>query len=101
MFVLLSGLVFFAWGEIYSLFPATCADSFGTKYAAGNAGLLYTAKGMAALLVPLSSMLTAYTGGWHLTFWIAASLNLVTAAMALLVLRPLRRRHAQESSLKA
>jgi MFS transporter, OFA family, oxalate/formate antiporter len=101
MFVLLSGLVFFAWGEIYSLFPATCADSFGTKYAAGNAGLLYTAKGMAALLVPLSSMLAAYTGGWHLTFWIAASLNLVTAAMALLVLRPLRRRHAQESSLKA
>jgi OFA family oxalate/formate antiporter-like MFS transporter len=101
MFVLLSGLVFFAWGEIYSLFPATCADSFGTKYAAGNAGLLYTAKGMAALLVPLSSMLTAYTGGWHLTFWIAASLNILTALMAVLVLRPLRQRHAQESSLKA
>jgi OFA family oxalate/formate antiporter-like MFS transporter len=97
MFVLLSGLVFFAWGEIYSLFPATCADSFGTKFATANAGLLYTAKGMAALLVPLSSMLTAATGSWHMAFWIAAALNIVTALMALLVLRPLRRQHAQLS----
>jgi OFA family oxalate/formate antiporter-like MFS transporter len=101
MFVLLSGLVFFAWGEIYSLFPATCADSFGTKFAAANAGLLYTAKGMAALLVPLSSMLTASTGSWHLAFWIAAGLNIVTALMALLVLRPLRQRHEQENSERA
>jgi OFA family oxalate/formate antiporter-like MFS transporter len=56
-FVILTGLVFFAWGEIYSLFPSTCADTFGTKYAAANAGLLYTAKGTASLLVPLSSVL--------------------------------------------
>jgi OFA family oxalate/formate antiporter-like MFS transporter len=93
MFVLLSGLVFFAWGEIYSLFPATCTDSFGTKFAAANAGLLYTAKGTAALLVPLSSMLTASTGSWRMVFLIAAVLNVVTALMALLVLRPLRRQH--------
>ena len=58
-FVVLSGLVFFAWGEIYSLFPATCCDTYGTRYAAANAGLLYTAKGTAALLVPLTSMLSA------------------------------------------
>lgn len=101
IFVLLSGIVFFAWGEIYSLFPATCADSFGTKYAAGNAGLLYTAKGMAALLVPLSSLLTAFTGSWRLTFLVAAALNIATALMALLVLRPMRQRHRQESLLKA
>lgn len=101
MFVLLSGLVFFAWGEIYSLFPATCADSFGTKFATANAGLLYTAKGMAALLVPLSSVLTAATGSWHLAFWIAAALNIITALMALFVLRPLRRQYAQANSLKA
>ena len=49
-FVILSGPVFFAWGEIYSLFPSTCTDAFGTKYATTNAGLLYTAKGTAALL---------------------------------------------------
>jgi OFA family oxalate/formate antiporter-like MFS transporter len=46
-FVLLSGVVFFAWGEIYSLFPATCTDIYGRKYATTNYGLLYTAKGTA------------------------------------------------------
>ncbi len=95
MFVLFSGLVFFAWGEIYSLFPATCTDSFGAKFATSNAGLLYTAKGTAALLVPLSSLLSASTGGWRLVFLIAAALNIVTAVMALLVLRPLRQRLAR------
>ena len=92
MFVLLSGLVFFAWGEIYSLFPATCADTFGSKFAAANAGLLYTAKGTAALLVPFSSLLTDATGSWRLVFWIAAALNIATALLAILALRPLRRR---------
>src|ERR1700743_2064931 len=67
-FVLLPGLVFFAWGEIYSLFPATCGDTFGSKYAATNAGLLYTAKGTAALLVPFTSVITAITGSWHAVF---------------------------------
>ena len=93
MFVLLSGLVFFAWGEIYSLFPATCGDSFGSKYATTNAGLLYTAKGTAALLVPFSSMLTKVTGSWHAVFYVAAAMNLIAALLAVLVLRPARRRH--------
>ena len=92
LFVVLTGLVFFAWGEIYSLFPATSGDTFGSKYAAANAGLLYTAKGTAALLVPFSSMLTAATGSWHLVFWIAAGLNITTALLAVLALYPLRRR---------
>src|SRR5207245_2396813 len=67
-FVILTGLVFFAWGEIYSLFPSTCADTFGSKYAAANAGLLYTAKGTASLLVPLSSVLATATGSWLTLF---------------------------------
>ena len=92
LFVLLSGLVFFAWGEIYSVFPATCVDTFGAKFAASNAGLLYTAKGTAALLVPFSSLLTDATGSWRLVFGIAAAMNIVTALLAILVLRPLRRR---------
>jgi OFA family oxalate/formate antiporter-like MFS transporter len=91
-FVLLSGLVFFAWGEIYSLFPATCCDTYGTRYAAANAGLLYTAKGTASLLVPLTSMLSATSGGWHTVFLAASGLNLAAAFMALLVLKPLRAR---------
>ena len=57
MFVILTGLTFFAWGEIYSLFPALCGDLFGRKYATTNYGLLYTAKGTAALLVPLGSLI--------------------------------------------
>ena len=91
-FVLLTGLVFFGWGEIYSLFPATCGDTYGRKYAAGNAGLLYTAKGMAALLVPIASVIGATTGGWHTVFLAASAMNFVAAFMALLLLKPLRTR---------
>ena len=91
-FVVLSGLVFFAWGEIYSLFPATCCDTYGTRHAAANAGLLYTAKGTAALLVPLTSILSGTGGGWHTVFLSASLLNLVAAFLALLVLKPMRAR---------
>ena len=86
-FVVLSGLVFFAWGEIYSLFPATCGDTYGTRYAAANAGLLYTAKGTASLLVPLTSLLSVSRGGWHAVFLAASALNLTAALMALFVLK--------------
>jgi MFS transporter, OFA family, oxalate/formate antiporter len=89
-FVLLTGLVFFAWGEIYSLFPATCGDTFGSKYAATNAGLLYTAKGTAALIVPYTSVLTTMTGSWHAVFLAAAALNIFAALLALFVLKPMR-----------
>jgi OFA family oxalate/formate antiporter-like MFS transporter len=91
-FVILTGIVFFAWGEIYSLFPSTCGDSYGSKYAATNAGLLYTAKGTAALLVPLTSVITTATGSWQAVFYIAAGLNAVAAIMALAVLKPMRMR---------
>ncbi len=92
MFVVLTGLVFFAWGEIYSLFPSTNADTFGSKYAAANAGLLYTAKGTASLLVPLSSVLAASSGGWHNVFLVAAVMNIAAALLAWFVLRPMRRK---------
>ena len=92
MFVILSGLVFFAWGEIYSLFPATCTDIYGRTYATTNYGMLYTAKGTAALLVPLGNVLTTATGSWTAVFVIAAALNIIAAVMALAVLRPMRQR---------
>src|ERR1700720_2614481 len=94
MFVILSGLVFFASGEIYSLFPSTCTDVFGVKYATTNAGLLYTAKGTASLLVPFGNVLAQATGSWYSVFLAAAAMNLVAALAAPLVLRPLRQRHA-------
>jgi OFA family oxalate/formate antiporter-like MFS transporter len=99
-FVILTGIVFFAWGEIYSLFPSTCADTFGSKYAAANAGLLYTAKGTAALLVPLSSLLTAMTGNWHAVFIVASLMNAVAAAMAWFVLKPMRRKQLAQAQLE-
>ena len=92
LFVILSGMVFFAWGEIYSLFPATCTDIYGRKFATTNYGMLYTAKGTASLLVPLANVLTSATGSWHAVFYVAAILNIVAAVMALVVLRPMRRR---------
>lgn len=92
LFVLLSGLVFFAWGEIYSLFPATCGDIFGQKFATTNYGMLYTAKGTAALLVPLGSYVVQSTGSWTYVFYIASAFNLAAALLALFVLKPYRKR---------
>ncbi len=97
LFVILSGVVFFAWGEIYSLFPATCTDIYGRKFATTNYGMLYTAKGTASLLVPLANVLTTYTGSWHAVFYVAAIANIVAAVMALAVLRPLRQKFMAQS----
>jgi OFA family oxalate/formate antiporter-like MFS transporter len=91
-FVILTGLVFFAWGEIYSLFPSTCTDTYGSMFATTNAGLLYTAKGTASLLVPLANILTKSTGSWHAVFYIAAALNAIAAILALVLLKPARLR---------
>ncbi len=91
VFVVLSGVVFFAWGEIYSLFPATTADVFGRRYCTTIYGLLYTAKGTASLLVPLAAWV-AQRSGWSTVFVIAAVLNFAAAALAMLALRPARAR---------
>jgi MFS transporter, OFA family, oxalate/formate antiporter len=90
-FVLLSGIVFFAWGEIYSLFPSTCTDTFGAKFATTNAGLLYTAKGTASLLVPVANYMQQSSGGWDSVFLIAAGANIAASLLALVVLKPWRR----------
>jgi len=97
-FVFLTGMVFFAWGEIFSLFPATCGDTFGSKYAASNAGLLYTAKGTAALLVPISSVIADATGSWDMVFVLASAVNALAAVMALFVLKPMRARVMEVNS---
>jgi OFA family oxalate/formate antiporter-like MFS transporter len=96
-FVVLTGVVFFAWGEIYSLFPATCGDTFGRRHAAANYGLLYTAKGAAALAVPLGSLLRDATGDWLAVLYAAAGVNLLAAGLALFVLKPMRRRFIRRS----
>ncbi len=100
-FVLLSGVVFFAWGEIFSIFPATTRDQFGQKYATTNYGMLYTAKGTASLVVPLASVLTAMTGSWTAALGVAAAFNIVAAIMSIAVLRPLRVRTVQAETVSA
>jgi len=90
-FVLLSALVFFAWGEIYSIFPSLVRDHFGQRFAATNYGMLYTAKGIASFLVPISSVITAATGSWTAALYLSAALNIV-AAVLVAVLWPLRKR---------
>jgi MFS transporter, OFA family, oxalate/formate antiporter len=91
-FVLVTALYFGVYGEIFSLFPATQGDTFGAKYAAANAGMLYTAKGSGALLVPIAAAI-AKTSGWGSVFTIAMTFNIVAAVLALVVLKPLRTRH--------
>jgi OFA family oxalate/formate antiporter-like MFS transporter len=91
-FIVLAGLVFFTWGEIFSLFPAIATDTYGATYATANAGLLYTAKGVAVWVVPLASIIKNHAGGWHWVFVFAAAMNLTVAALALFVLKPMRRR---------
>ena len=89
LFIILTGLVFFAWGEIYSLFPAACSDRFGARYCTANYGMLYTAKGTAALLVPLSAYLQA-SQGWVAVFWAASAANMLAALLALFVLKRMK-----------
>jgi len=90
VFVLSTAIYFGVFGEIYSLFPATSGDTFGSKYATTNNGMLYTAKGTASLLVPLSSVISSKFG-WQAVFVIAVALNATAALMALFVIKPLRR----------
>jgi OFA family oxalate/formate antiporter-like MFS transporter len=94
LFVILSGLVFFAWGEIYSLFPATVTDTFGATYATTNTGLMYTAKGTAAILVPFANVAVGASANWHPVFMAAAIGNFAAAILALLVLKPMRAAYA-------
>jgi OFA family oxalate/formate antiporter-like MFS transporter len=91
-------VVFFGWGEIYSLFPATVTDTFGARYATANTGLMYTAKGTAALLVPVANVMMAHLGSWYPVFLTAAAFNVVAAALALLALKPLRAAYARRTS---
>jgi OFA family oxalate/formate antiporter-like MFS transporter len=91
-FVIFAGLIFLTWGEIFSLFPSTCTDSFGPKYATTNLSFLYTAKGVSAFLVPLANVIKAATGNWHMVFVVTAVMNFVVVGLALFVLRPLRSR---------
>jgi OFA family oxalate/formate antiporter-like MFS transporter len=88
-FVITDALVFLFWGDIFSLFAATVGDAFGRKYVTVNYGIMYTAKGAAALLVPFGNVLTHVTGNWHAVFAVGCLMNVAASALAFLVLKPL------------
>jgi OFA family oxalate/formate antiporter-like MFS transporter len=97
-FVICAGLAFFTFGEIFSLFPSTCTDLFGTRYATANASLLYTAKGTSVLLVQAVDMVLASGRDWQSLFTICAVGNVAVVLAALLVLAPIRiARHRAEA----
>jgi OFA family oxalate/formate antiporter-like MFS transporter len=99
MFVVLTGLVFFGWGEIFSLFPSTLTDTFGPKFAATNYGFLYIAQGVGSILGgPAAAFLKQQTGSWTAVFILVACLDALTAVLALTVLRGMRQRHLRTSS---
>jgi MFS transporter, OFA family, oxalate/formate antiporter len=91
-FVIFAAMIFLTWGEIFSLFPSTCTDTFGTKFATVNLSLLYTAKGTSAFLVPLANVIKDATGSWHMVFVATAIMNFAVVALALFVLKPMRAR---------
>ena len=90
-FVLFAALIFLTWGEIFSLFPSTCTDTFGPKFATVNLSLLYTAKGTSAFLVPVANLIKVSTGCWHMVFVVTALMNFVVVGLALFVLKPTAR----------
>lgn len=97
-FIFCAALVFLCYGEIFSIFPAICGDTFGSKSATANNGTLYTAKGTASLLVPLASILKTATGSWHAVFVCACVFALIAAVASKLVLSPMRKRFLTESN---
>jgi MFS transporter, OFA family, oxalate/formate antiporter len=91
-FVVFAALIFLTWGEIFSLFPSTCTDTFGPKFATVNLSMLYTAKGTSAFFAPLANVIKDATGSWQMVFLVATIMNFVVVGLALFVLRPMRTR---------
>ena len=94
LFVICAAAIYLTWGEIYSLFPATCTDAYGPKFATTNAGLLYTAKGTASLVVPFTAYIAA-KGDWSTVFWVGAAANLIAGVLAIVALKPMRAAQAK------
>jgi OFA family oxalate/formate antiporter-like MFS transporter len=96
-FLILSGVVFLAWGEVYSLFSALAGDAFGTKHIGKIYGVLYTAKGIGALFVPVGNLMMEATGTWSTVLYTVACMDLTAAFLAIVVLRPTLKKHVAYS----
>ena len=93
LFVLMSGVVLFGWGEIFSLFPSTLTDTYGTRHATTNYGFLYMAQGVGSVLGgPVAALVHDAFKSWMPVFAIIIAMNFATALLAGLALKPMRRR---------
>ena len=76
--------VFFTWGQIYSLFPSLSGDYFGTRNATSNYAVLYTAKGVAAIIGPWAgALIFEQSGSWAMGFYGSAAMALLAAGAAM------------------
>jgi OFA family oxalate/formate antiporter-like MFS transporter len=101
LFVLLSGVVFFGWGEIFSLFPSTLTDTFGTKHATANYGFLYMAQGVGSVLGgPLAAMMHDATGSWTPVFITVIGMDFATALLAIMILKPMRQKFIARTKIE-
>jgi len=98
-FLILSGVVFLAWGEVYSLFSALAGDAFGTKHIGKIYGVLYTAKGIGALFVPVGNLMMEATGTWSTVLYTVACMDITAAILAIVALRPILKKHVQDSKV--
>ncbi|WP_076592961.1 oxalate/formate MFS antiporter [Herminiimonas arsenitoxidans] len=96
-FLILSGVVFLAWGEVYSLFSALAGDAFGTKHIGKIYGVLYTAKGIGALFVPVGNLMMEATGTWSTVLYTVACMDITAAILAIVALRPTLAKHVAHS----
>jgi OFA family oxalate/formate antiporter-like MFS transporter len=97
-FLILSGVVFLAWGEVYSLFSALAGDAFGTKHIAKIYGVLYCAKGIGALFVPIGNLLMEATGTWSTVLYTVAAMDLFAAFLAITLLPRTLKAHVAQSA---
>jgi MFS transporter, OFA family, oxalate/formate antiporter len=99
MLIVLSGLVFFGWGEIFSLFPSTLTDTFGAKHATTNYGFLYMAQGVGSILgAPVAAMIFEETKSWLPVFYTIIAMDILTGLLALFLLKPMRRAFLAKSA---
>jgi MFS transporter, OFA family, oxalate/formate antiporter len=75
------------------LFPGTLTDTYGERHATTNYGFLYIAQGIGSVLGgPAAALLHDQLGTWVPVFYIVITLDILTALLALLMLKPMRQR---------
>jgi MFS family permease len=101
VFVVMSGVVLFGWGEIFSLFPSTLTDTYGTRHATTNYGFLYMAQGIGSVFGgPVAALVHDAYGSWMPVFSIIIAMNFATALLAGMALKPMRRRWLGEGAVR-